>query len=52
MALNKYDELLKSIQNTSVMLADNVRLTAPIINIDWNTRKITLPHEFQSFLVV
>lgn len=52
MALNKYDELLKSIQNTSVMLADNVRLDAPIINIDWDTRKITLPHEFQSFLGV
>ena len=52
MAFSKYDQLLKTIQNTTNMLGDHVDLDTPIINIDWNSRKITLPTEFQSFLGV
>ena len=52
MALNDYGKLLKSVQNTTQMLADHVGLDEPLIQIDWTTRKLTLPPEFQSFLGV
>lgn len=52
MAFSQYDQLLKSIQSSNNMLGDHVDLDTPIINIDWNSRKVTLPTEFQSFLGV
>ena len=52
MAFSQYDQLLKSIQSSTNMLGDHVDLDTPIINIDWNSRKVTLPTEFQSFLGV
>jgi len=52
MAFSNYDKVLKSIQNTTIMLADHVELAQPIIEIDWNSRKLTLPTEYQSFLGV
>lgn len=52
MAFTNYDKVLKSIQSTTIMLADHVELAQPIIKIDWNTRKLTLPTEYQSFLGV
>lgn len=52
MAFSNYDNVLKSIQSTTIMLADHVELDQPIIEIDWNTRTMTLPPEYQSFLGV
>lgn len=52
MASTKYTDLLKSIQNTVIKLADTVDLEQPIIEIDWNAREIILPKQFQSFLAV
>ena len=52
MAFSNYDNVLKSIQSTNIMLADHVKLNQPIIEIDWNTRVMKLPPEYQSFLGV
>lgn len=49
---SNYDKLLKSIQDTNIMLADEVELSQPIITIDWNTRVMTLPPEYKSYLAV
>lgn len=52
MAFSNYDNVLKSIQSTNIMLANHVELNQPIIEIDWNTRVMKLPPEYQSFLGV
>lgn len=52
MASVRYNELLKSIQNTVIKLADTVNLELPIINIDWSAREIILPKALQSFIAV
>lgn len=52
MALNAYDQLLKSIQNTTMVLADTVPIDAPTIKINWSARELILPSEYSSFLGV
>lgn len=49
---SNYDKLLKSIQDTTVMLESKVDEEEPTINIDWNTRAVEFPPEYKSFLGV
>lgn len=52
MASVKYTEILKSIQNSIIALSANIDFDKPVVNVNWNTRSIELPREYQSFLAV
>lgn len=49
---SNYDKLLKSIQDTTIMLESKVDEERPTLQIDWNTRTVKFPSEYQSFLGV
>lgn len=52
MAFTNYDQLLKSIQDTTIRMAQEVDLERPTITVDWSSRQLKLPADYQSFLCV
>lgn len=52
MASSNYLSVLKSIQTSTTRLTDKVNLEQPVIQIDLDTRAITLPKAYQNYLAI
>ena len=52
MASSNYLSVLKSIQTSTKKLTDKVNLEQPIIQIDLDSRAITLPKTYQNYLAI
>lgn len=52
MASSNYLSVLKSIQTSTTRLTDKVNLEQPVIQIDLDTRAVTLPKAYQNYLAI